>query len=122
MSRREEIAWSKGSDLIVPQERFGDILAAAADIVIAVDPDGMVQSILTNPSDQHLGCLDHWVGRDLREFLTEECHPKLDSALKAVSGGGPATPVSTWPCAATRSGRPASRPIWAMGARWRTRR
>lgn len=94
MSRREEIAWSKGSDLNVPQERFGDILAAAADIVIAVDPDGMVQSILTNPNDQHLGCLDHWVGRDLREFLTEECHPKLDSALKAVSGGGPATPRS----------------------------
>ena len=81
MSRREEINWSKGSDLIVPKERFGDILAAAADIVIAVDTAGTVQSILTNQGDQNLGCLDHWVGRDLREFLTEECYPKLDQAL-----------------------------------------
>lgn len=92
MSRREEIAWSKGSDLIVPKERFGDILASAADIVIAVTPDGAVQSILTNPGDQHLGCLDHWIGRDLREFLTEECHPKLDAALSAVAKGAASVP------------------------------
>jgi transcriptional regulator PpsR len=94
VSRREEIAWSKGADLTVPKERFGDILAAAADIVIAVDPDGVVQSILTNQGDQNLGCLDHWVGRDLREFLTDECHPKLDAALAGASMGAIAVPRS----------------------------
>jgi transcriptional regulator PpsR len=67
--------------LAVPKDRFGEVLAAAADIVIAVDTGGVVQSILTSQSDRNLGCLDHWVGRDLREFLTEECHPKLESAL-----------------------------------------
>lgn len=92
MSRREEITWSKASDLNVPKERFGEILAASADIVIAVSPSGVVQSILTRQGDQHLGCLDHWVGRDLREFLTEECHPKLDSALKGAAGGSIADP------------------------------
>lgn len=86
MSRREEVSWSSGSDLIVPKERFGEVLAAAADIVISVDAGGTVQSILTNQNDRHLGCLDHWVGRDLREFLTEECHPKLDSVLSGVLG------------------------------------
>jgi transcriptional regulator PpsR len=92
VSRREEIVWSRGADLIVPEGRFGDILAAAADIVIAIGADGVVQSILTNQGDQSLGCLDHWVGRDLREFLTEECHPKLDAALASASLGALAGP------------------------------
>ncbi len=62
--------------------------------MIAVDRDGVVQSILTSQGDQNLGCLDHWVGRDLKEFLTEECHPKLNSALASVSQGAFAGPRS----------------------------
>ena len=87
LSRREEISWSKGGDLNVPQDRFGVILAASSDIVISVDTFGIVQTILTNQGDQHLGCLDHWVGRNLKEFLSEECYPKFDSVLASVSGG-----------------------------------
>ncbi len=94
MSRREEIAWSKGADLAVPMDRFGDVLAAAADIVIAVTHDGVVELILTNPSSQNLGCLDHWIGRNLREFLSEECQPKLDSALAGALKGGIESPRS----------------------------
>ena len=79
--------WSNGSDLRVPPDRLGEVLAAAADIVMSVDRRGIVQEILTNSGDQTLGCLDHWVGRDLRQFLTPECHPKLDALLKHIDGG-----------------------------------
>ena len=88
MSRREEIVWSTGDRPgASPKIGSAKFWRLPADIVIALDRDGTVQSILTNQSDQNLGCLDHWVGRDLKEFLTEECHPKLDSALASVSQG-----------------------------------
>ena len=86
MSKREEMAWTTASNLVIAPEQFGDLLASAADIVIALDRDGVVEIVLTNPIDQNLGCLDHWVGRRLKEFLTEECHPKLDAVLAAVAG------------------------------------
>ena len=84
MSKREEIVWSNGSDLRIPQERLADVLAAAADIVISIDRSGIVQDILTNSGDQTLGCLDHWVGRSLRQFLTPECYPKLDAMMREL--------------------------------------
>lgn len=94
MSRREEIVWSKGTDLAIPADRVGDVLAAAADIVIAVTADGVVDAIFTNPASQTLGCLDHWVGRNLTDFLTEECRPKFASALAGALKGNPASPRS----------------------------
>ncbi len=84
MSKREEIVWSSGSNLRIPPDRLAELIAAAADIVIAIDRGGIVQDVLTNSGDQTLGCLDHWVGRDLKQFLTPECHPKLDAMLKAI--------------------------------------
>lgn len=86
MSKREEMAWPIASDLVVTPEKFGDLLASAADIVIALDREGIVELVLTNPIDQNLGCLDHWVGRGLKDFLTEECRPKLDAVLAQISG------------------------------------
>lgn len=85
MSKREEIVWSSGSDLSIPPDRLTDVLAAAADIVIAIDRAGNVEQILTNSGDQTLGCLDHWVGRDLKSFLTPECYPKFDAVLRAIA-------------------------------------
>ncbi len=84
MSKREEIVWSSGSEAHIPPDRLSDVFAAAADIMIAIDRDGIVQEILTNSGDQTLGCLDHWVGHSLKRFLTPECHPKLDGMLKAI--------------------------------------
>lgn len=92
MSRREEIVWSSGSDLRVPPERFAEVLATAADIVISIDRTGIVQDLLTNSGEQTFGCLDHWVGRDLRQFLTPECHPKLDALLGALERDPTARP------------------------------
>lgn len=92
MSKREEIVWSTGSDLRLPPDRFSDVLAAAADIAISIDRGGIVQDVLTNSGEQTLGCLDHWVGRDLRQFLTPECHPKLDALLRALDRDPTARP------------------------------
>jgi len=38
-------------------------------------------SVLINPNNRSFGRLDHWQGRDLREFLTRECVPKLEARL-----------------------------------------
>ena len=84
------MVWSTGSDLRIPPDRLAEVLAVSADIVIAIDRSGTVEHILTNSGEQTLGCLDHWVGRDLNAFLTPECHPKLDALLKAI-GRDPAS-------------------------------
>lgn len=78
------MVWSNGSDLHIPPDRLAEVLAAAADIVIAIDRSGTVQQILTNSGEQTLGCLDHWIGRGLKAFLTPECHPKLDAVLEGI--------------------------------------
>lgn len=92
MSRREEMAWSTGADLHIPPNRLAEVLAAAADIVIAIDRAGVVEHILTNSGEQTLGCLDHWVGRNLKAFLTPECHPKLDALLREIARDPAARP------------------------------
>ena len=92
MSKREEIVWSTGSDFRVPSERLAEVLSAAADIVIAIDRSGIVQSVLTKSSEQTLGCLDHWVGRDLKQFVTPECYPKLDALLRTIDRDPAARP------------------------------
>lgn len=77
--------WSSGQDLRIPPDRLADVLAAAADIVIEIDRAGIIGQILTSSGEQTLGCLDHWVGRDLAEFVTPECRPKLAATLKAMA-------------------------------------
>ena len=65
MSKREEIVWSNGSDLSIPQERLADVLAAAADIVISIDRAGVVREILTNS-----GRPDSWVASTIGSGAT----------------------------------------------------
>jgi transcriptional regulator PpsR len=84
VSKREQIEWNSGLRLDAGPDFLGRALAAVADIAIVVDDAGIVQTITTNDANRSLGCLDHWIGRDLRDFLTEECLPKLDSFLAAL--------------------------------------
>ncbi len=81
------MTWGAGSDLAVPQALFGEILSSAADIVIALDRVGIIQNIFVNPNDQALGCLDHWVGRDIRDFVTPECQEKIENAFADLAAG-----------------------------------
>lgn len=85
MTKRESSFWTSARTLELPAEMLARALSVAADIVISCDFAGTVDKVLINPESEHFGCLDHWVGRDLREFLTDECHPKLTRCLSEIA-------------------------------------
>ena len=66
------------------------IVAAAADIALMLDADGKVRSVLLSETGEAFGNLDHWKGRSLTEFLTEECISKFTAAYDAFLAGGDA--------------------------------
>ncbi|MAM62903.1 transcriptional regulator PpsR [Maritimibacter sp. UBA3975] len=64
----------------------------AADLAISVDGAGVVTGISVSANCPSLGCLDHWVGRDIAGFLTEESESKLASRLAEMSASPESTP------------------------------
>ena len=85
MTKREQIVWPTGVPLDADLGMFGKLLAVAADLVIAIDRRGTIVSVTTNAENWTLGCLDHWVGRSLSDFITSECHVKFEALLAAFS-------------------------------------
>lgn len=64
--------------------RIDDLIAQAADLAICIDAEGLVVGISVNPNCPSLGCLDHWVGRPLSGFLTDESREKVDARLASM--------------------------------------
>jgi transcriptional regulator PpsR len=81
MSTRGTRYWSSGSIPLIGPEVLGDIIATAGDLAIVVSDIGQVLSVLVNPTHPTFGRLDHWEGRDLRDFLTMDSVPKFDRQL-----------------------------------------
>lgn len=84
MTKRETSFWGSKSTPDIPGDLMSDALAVAADIIIYANLRGEISDILVNPSNEHLGCLDHWIGRRVTDFLTEESIPKLEHHLARV--------------------------------------
>lgn len=61
-----------------------NIVEQAADVVVYVSDSGDVAGISVNPDCPSLGCLDHWVGRPFKNFLTVESKEKLDLRIEAM--------------------------------------
>ena len=80
--------WSSGAVPLIEPELLGSIIAAASDIALVVSAQGRILSVVTSATDMSYGKLDHWIGRDLRAFLTVESVPKFEAALAAASTGG----------------------------------
>ena len=110
--------WHVAAIPMIEPEFLVDVLSAASDIAVIVDPKGRVMAALVNPKESPYGNLDHWVGNNLAEFLTEESVPKFDRVLRNAATASslvvvlPAEPVSA------TSGRTASRPSHVC-QRWR---
>ncbi len=81
MTSRGTRYWSGGAIPLIAPELLGDIIATASDIAIVTSAEGAILSVMVNPNHRSFGRLDHWEGRDLREFLTRESVPKLDARL-----------------------------------------
>jgi len=60
------------------------LVEQAADIAIMVSRSGYVEGITVNPECPGLGCLDHWVGRELQAFLGIDSREKFALRSKAM--------------------------------------
>jgi transcriptional regulator PpsR len=60
-------------------------LQSSSDILIYSDGTGVIQELHLNSDNPNLANLDHWVGHNIREFLTEESIPKLDYHIKELA-------------------------------------
>ncbi|MBV0914199.1 transcriptional regulator PpsR [Anianabacter salinae] len=87
MTTRGSRYWSSGSLPLIAPDLLGDIIATASDVAIVISDVGKILSVLINPAHASYGRLDHWEGRDIRDVLTVESVPKLESRLGAISGG-----------------------------------
>jgi transcriptional regulator PpsR len=79
--------WSSGSVPLIDAEVLSSILAVASDIALVVSMDGTVLSVLINPNETSFGKLKHWEGRPLKNFLTRESIPKIETAMTTIANG-----------------------------------
>ncbi|MEM6637831.1 MAG: transcriptional regulator PpsR [Pseudomonadota bacterium] len=91
MTSRGTKYWNSGSIPLIAPDLLGDIIATASDIAIVISDEGQVLSVLINPNHRSFGRLDHWEGRNLRDFLTTESVPKLDDRLTEFQADGAST-------------------------------
>ena len=64
--------WTSGAVPLIEPEFLSSILGAASDLAMVVSAEGMILSVIVNHGADSFGNLDHWEGRPLAEFLTEE--------------------------------------------------
>ena len=79
--------WSTGAIPLIAPDVLGDIIATASDIAVVISDVGRILSVLINPAHATFEKLDHWEGRDIRDFLTVESVPKLDAQLERFNAG-----------------------------------
>ena len=73
--------WASGTVPRIAPELLGDIVTRSSDIALVISETGKVLSVTVNPAQKTFGGLDHWKGRNLRDFLTVESVEKLDARL-----------------------------------------
>ncbi|WP_102109697.1 transcriptional regulator PpsR [Oceaniglobus roseus] len=91
MTSRGTQYWSSGAIPLIGPDILGDIIANASDIAVVISDMGRVLSVLINPNHASFGQLDHWQGRDIRDFLTIESVAKLDTQLEVFNTGKSST-------------------------------
>lgn len=85
MTITDEMRWNNGRGPSLSPTAAQGVLAAACDVSISIKRDGTVTGIAVGPHARSLGLLDHWVDRDLRNFLTPESIDKLDRRLERIA-------------------------------------
>ena len=91
VSSRGTRYWNSGSIPLIGPDVLGDIISTASDLAIVISDVGQVLSVLINPTHPSFGNLDHWDGRNIRDFLSSESIAKLDAQLHEFATGNTAT-------------------------------
>ena len=81
--------WSSGAVPLIEPEFLSSIIASASDIALVVSADGTILSVLINEQGDSFGNLNHWEGRAVVDFLTEESIEKFQAAHGAYLSGTP---------------------------------
>ncbi len=75
-----------------------NVIAAAADIALVLDRDGVIRDMALNNEDLSADLLEHgsWIGRPWAETVTADSRPKIEALLRdaAASGAGKSRQVS----------------------------
>ncbi|QBF34217.1 transcriptional regulator PpsR [Thalassococcus sp. S3] len=87
MNTRGSTFWSSGAVPLVEPETLSSIIAAASDVALVVSSDQKILSVLLNAHDESYGNLDHWEGRQIEEFLSDESVPKFKDAHAVFLSG-----------------------------------
>ncbi|MGR3433685.1 MAG: transcriptional regulator PpsR [Shimia sp.] len=80
--------WTTGAVPLIAPDLLGSILCSAADLSVVIEEEGTVLSVLINPEHRAHGRLDHWEGRNVRDFLAPESVAKFDARLAKVGRMG----------------------------------
>lgn len=73
--------WKSGAVPFIEPETLNSIIGAASDISIVVDDKATVLSVIVSPNSDSFGSLDHWEGRPLVDFLSDDSIGKFQKAL-----------------------------------------
>lgn len=91
--------WTSGAVPLIEPEFLSSIIGAASDIALVISAGGIVLSVVVNDSAPGIGDLDHWEGRPVMDFLTDESVVKFDKAHKSyLSGVVPARSIELNHC------------------------
>ncbi|MBJ6370094.1 transcriptional regulator PpsR [Sedimentitalea arenosa] len=74
---------------VIEPEYLPSVLSTASDLALVITEDGRTTSVMANEKTGGYGNLDHWHGRPLFQFLTQECQGKLQSILDRFAAGEP---------------------------------
>lgn len=70
---------------VVSPDLLAGIIASASDIALQLDHSGIVRSVMVNPHQRWFGKIDHWIGQQVRDLMTEERVQKLDRRLMQLA-------------------------------------
>lgn len=87
MNTREINFWVGANKPRISPEHFNDIVATAADIALVVTLDGRIKTVVVNPMNQTMGRLDHWINRQLSDFLAEDSCSRVESLMHEFRTG-----------------------------------
>ncbi len=88
MNSGELANWAEGPIPVIEPQYLTGILSAASDLAFVVSRDGKVNSILVDNQKRNRPQTKHWARKPMQNFLTSECVPKFEDALKAVADFG----------------------------------
>ncbi len=75
--------WDSGAIPLIAPHILGDIITEVADIGIVISDDGVVLSVLINPSYEAFRRLEQLEGQDVRSALTVESKAKFNERFEA---------------------------------------